>query len=274
MSAVTCVFTSTNSPYLSADCTGLGNVLFQIAAMYGISKETGRDVEFIDLKNFTNKLMNLTGKDYMKTIFRNVPVKSEHDYTLYCNVNHMYTGNFKQELFDFVRNRPENLCFNGHFESPLFFSSCEVDLKTMFSPDEESLQIIRSKYPIIFEKDCCIIHVRAHHPGFKDDVEYIKRAIHQLPELTYIVISNDIELAQQTLDPIGKDFMYCSGNPDYIDLWIMTLCKYNIMSHSTMSWWGAFLNVHTDKVIMYPKTMETFYPGPLSNLYFKTYTPL
>jgi hypothetical protein len=272
--ALTCVFTASNSPYLSAECTGLGNVLFQIAAVYGVSKETGRAVEFIDLKNFTSKLRSLTGLDYMTTIFRNLPIHSEFEYTMRCDVNHHYTGNFKQELVDFVNNNSHNIYLNGHFESPLFFSSCETEMKTMLSPDHESLQYIQSKYPVIFEKDCCIIHIRTHHPGFMDDVEYIKRAMSQLPKLTYVVISNSIEIARKTLEPLGEEFIFCEDNPDYIDLWIMSLCKYNIMSHSTMSWWGAFLNIHEDKVIMYPKTMETFYPGPLSNLYFKTYIPL
>ena len=136
--ALTCVFTASNSPYLSAECTGLGNVLFQIAAVYGVAKETGRTVELIDLKNFTSKLKSLTGIDYTTTIFRNLPIHSDSEYTMRCDVNHHYTGDFKQELVDFVNNSIHNICLNGHFESPLFFSSCETEMKKMFSPDQES----------------------------------------------------------------------------------------------------------------------------------------
>lgn len=271
--SLTCNFTASNSPYLSAECTGLGNVLFQIAAVYGISKETGRDVEFIDLQNFNSKLKNLTGLDYTETIFRNLPVRSVCTYPVQCHVNHHYMGNFKQDLVNFINGHTENICLNGHFESRQYFSGCEEHMRDLLFPDSDSLQYIYSKYPIM-NNTCCSVHIRAHHPRFTDDVEYIKRAIDHFPELTYIVISNSIEVAKKTLEPLGKNFIFCEGNPDYIDLWIMSLCKYNILSHSTMSWWGAFLNLHKDKVVVYPKTMENMYPGPLSNLYFKAYTPL
>ena len=35
-------------------------------------------------------------------------------------------------------------------------------------------------------------------------------------------------------------------------MWLMSLCKNNITSNSTFSWWGGFLNQNTNKKIYVP----------------------
>tara|TARA_Y100000389_G_C17339458_1_gene452491 strand:- start:583 stop:978 length:396 start_codon:yes stop_codon:yes gene_type:complete len=72
----------------------------------------------------------------------------------------------------------------------------------------------------------------------------------------YFVLTNDKNHCNKILDnnPKYKNInFYYSNERDFFDCWIMSLIKNNINSCSTLSWWGAYLNQHKDKYVIYRK---------------------
>ena len=135
-------------------------------------------------------------------------------------------------------------------------------------PDENSLSKIYSKYPQLVETDTTnvSIHLRLKWGAkLTYNSNFIKDAISKIKskettgKINFFIFSDNIKKAKLILLNLKQDFIYCNGNSDYIDLWIMSLCNHNIICHSTLGWWGAYLNQNPNKIVIYPSDMLTFF---------------
>lgn len=88
---------------------------------------------------------------------------------------------------------------------------------------------------------------------YRTAVDYMKS---HLEHPKFYVFADNPEWVRENF----KDFEYTfvEGNPtsgwgSHFDMQLMSSCRHNIISNSTYSWWGAFLNRNTSKIVIGPK---------------------
>ena len=69
------------------------------------------------------------------------------------------------------------------------------------------------------------------------------------------VVSDDIDWCKKNVSPINNNIIYFVENnlDDYELLYLMSLCDNNIISNSSFSWWGSYLNSNERKIVIAPK---------------------
>ena len=70
----------------------------------------------------------------------------------------------------------------------------------------------------------------------------------------YLVFSDNIKWARDNLGFLRDAFFVDRGcgYADYEELVLMSMCRSNIISNSTFSWWSAWLNRNEDKMVIAP----------------------
>ena len=90
-------------------------------------------------------------------------------------------------------------------------------------------------------------------------IAYYQKAIKLIEEKIkdprFYVFTDNSEWVKENF----RDFEYIlvQGNPvagygSHYDMQLMSLCQHNILSNSTYSWWGAFLNRNPNKIVVLP----------------------
>jgi hypothetical protein len=68
-----------------------------------------------------------------------------------------------------------------------------------------------------------------------------------------LVFSDNIDWCINNFLSREKNVYYIKGNKDYEDLYLMSMCTYNITANSSFSWWGAYLNQNNNKLSIMPR---------------------
>ena len=258
---ITPVITAKDSGFLSAKNTGLGNVLFQIASCYGLAKITGRKPVWNNVVEFSDKLKTLYNYNHKNTIFRNC---KDILHVSFTSIRESHHWEYDKKLVTQLMKTSSNINVVGYLEHLSYFHAYRTDILDLFSIDPISLDMIQTLHPVLFDRErmTISIHFRGNEYlthssiGAPWDYDYYKRAVEYFNDIinpVFIIFSDDVEKIDLSFLG-GRPYMVIKNTEDYLDLWCQSLCKHNILSRSTFSFWGAYLNNTPNNITLYNKT--------------------
>ena len=236
---------------------GLGNMMFQIAATISIAKDKQTEASFPNLNphldylnNETqhNPLLNYTKEYKTLNIFKDLktlsPVK---------NINTVsYPFYYEQKEIN------DDVIIDGFFQTEKYFINKD-NISKLFKVGNKLNEYLNNKYLNILNYHTTSIHVRRgdylkfNNIHLPQDLKYYQESINITKQNTekYLIFSDDIEWCKLKFQ--GNRFIFIENERDYVELYLMSLCKNNIISNSSFSWWGAWLNSNESKIIISPK---------------------
>jgi hypothetical protein len=171
-------------------------------------------------------------------------------------------------------NSPDNTCIVGRWQSELYFRDAKAEVLKDFEIKKEWLLNSPFTQKILGDKNPISVHVRREDYVVDENnnvirsslvngnlgVEYYKDAIKHIQSNidspTFYVFSEDMEWCLQNLQFIPNAiFVKTEKSKKGMaeDMHLINLCKHHITSHSTFSWWGAYLSKHPKKIIITPE---------------------
>lgn len=233
---------------------GLANQLFQWA--FGRHLSNTYNLELYNETSFYDRYIpGTTKRKYSLSKFPNIntPVFNSNNLSngkSFLKVN----DNFQFNKFNF--DEKYNYYLDGYWQSEKYFFESMDLIKNELSPDKNTFEKLKQT-PFI-DSNVISIHVRrtdyltsnGYHPV--QSIDYYKKALEVIGNYDNLFIfSDDIQWCKSNFD--FKNMYFIEGNDDVEDLWLMSLCKNNIIANSSFSWWGAWLNSNPGKKIIAPK---------------------
>lgn len=203
-----------------------------------------------------NELIKKNTTDFFKpvnfTVYSEPSIYDENEKKADMNLLHIFSG-----------------IINGMFQTREYAQQIRDELIHIFTFPEKMEEKLCSLSKEFQQLKIIGVHIRRGdyldeaNRRFYENIctdSYYKNAIEwMLKENGNAVLSffsDDIEWVKEHYKM--KDALYIEEEmfdhyQNWYDMYLMSLCKHNIIANSTFSWWGAWLNQNPDKVVIAPK---------------------
>jgi hypothetical protein len=238
----------------------LGNQLFQIAFIRRSSKILHELYAIIEDKSYGCLAENyFTLRFYERRYFRKIL-----KYLFFLMPRKILEFNNWQEsevVLDFLET---GVIYKGFFQSDYFLD--KVNRANLFRIKKRYERIFYNKYGDLFKRHkVAVIHIRLKDyleigteelggKGLQLPLDYYQKALEQAEiddNTKILVVSDDIQYVKQNLK-LSKPFSI-EENHFIIDFLLLMNANSLIISNSTFSWWGAFLNTRQDLKVIAPE---------------------
>ena len=277
---------------------GLGNQLFQIYSTMALSMEMKTNFIFPKNKLQTDKRSDTYWDSFLKELDKNTVVidMKNMKYNLYKEKEFKY--NKIQIMPDLIRKN-DGVMLYGYFQSYKYFDKEYKNIAKYIKLDESRSEVRNMYYKKYENSNVISVHFRMGdyknlqncHPILGEDyyinsIKFILSKKQSIIKWTilYFCEEEDMDEVKSKVEKIKAECMeYLRGQgqgqgqgheleferadseskmEDWRQLLLMSCCQDNVIANSSFSWWAAYFNDNSEKIICYP---ETWFGLQLSN---------
>lgn len=257
--------------------------MFQYAAGFALADRLGVDLK-LDLSEFETYFLrryelgrfNINSQIATSDESSGIVINPSRSQRIYSRLGYYFGFDlhkiaFKENEFRYNKTFEKlkhPVYLNGYWQSERYFHSAERKLRNEFTLNdnlsEESQRILEE----ILQCSAVSVHIRrgdyVTNPSAASihgvcALEYYYSAIRfistHVKNPVFFVFSDDPHWAKDNLN-IGQSIRIIEANgPDrgVEDMWLMKSCRHHIVANSSFSWWAAWLNDSTEKIVIAPK---------------------
>ena len=195
-------------------------------------------------------------------------------------------GSFDPSIFEM-----DDIYIQGRFMTQRYFEDILPAVKRAYTfPSVENLRLPRKSnenfliyYDEIMKSNSVGLHIRRSDSRYNEERyqnictnEYYKAAVRYIiernPDAKFFIFSNEpkwikgwvkeigLSLVEEGMDrealmALKSRFVTVEASDEYtayLDMFLLSKCKHHILSNSTFSWWGAWMNENPTRIVVAP----------------------
>lgn len=258
---------------------GLGNQMFQYALykkLESMNKDVAFDTSFFRSKQNLRELeIGVFGVQYRTITDKEAAFIRGYGYqdSIIDKIKYKLKPSNMEEYRDTIESfqpevlKKDNVYLRGYWQSEKYFKDIRSTIleefafpmhirenmndltEKMQAENSVSIHVRRSDY--LSEQNAKVYGNICTEKYYENAVKYIES---QIENPHFYVFTDDLEWAENYFK--GDNYTIVDknrGKDSYVDIYLMSCCKHNIIANSSFSWWGAWLNQNPDKRVLAPK---------------------
>ena len=266
---------------------GLGNQFFSFAAAYQCCKERGEALALdVSTQEAPWFFRDFDLSHYAIEYDRKISYRLGDKWYDHLFLNHLFRriaiGFFTPSLYeksvtplreDVFSGLKRRTYIIGDWQSEIMFSKYEPDIRRMFVY-QDALSDGAEGWMSKIKGDTGSIAVHARRGDYVQigcalDSGYFVRAVEAMAQKVadpvFYCFSEDLKWLENAVKDLPYRFKfvdYVSDKKGIEDFELMRVCRHQIAANSTYSWWAAWLNTNSEKVVIHPATKQNgFWPA-------------